>query len=255
MKVAEIITESEKDLWEFKLDEVAAWHGSFLPRIGKFKPFSHFGSEQAARERLEWMAANDPRFKGQHTGFLYKLDLGINAPAVVKDYPNLQDVSTGRVGKIAEWCKDIAKDPRAKAYREDRQEIVRFDQKTRQRIYKTKTYTGSQLLRNFSYSTSWGHWHEHGITNQQWIARFVDMVKRMGIDGLVYKNQVEHKGELSYIAFDASSVRVIGRAKPVDLSKFVTRVKKPGIKVKPKFSKFNQEKQSTANHETIPYIQ
>ena len=249
--VAESVSENTDDLLEFQLDELAAWHGSFLPRIGKFKPFSHFGSEQAARERLEWMAANDTRFKGQHTGFLYRLDLGITAPAKVKDYPNLQDISTGSVAKIEKWCNDIANDPRAKAYREDIKEQVRLDQKTQQPVYRIKTYSGSHLLRVFGYNTIWGHWHEWGVTNQQRIAQFVTLLKKMGIDGLVYKNQVEHKGELSYIAFDASSVRVIGRAKPVDLSKFVTRVKKPGIKVKPKFSKFIKDPTTKPNAVTV----
>ena len=249
--VAESVSENTDDLLEFQLDELAAWHGSFLPRIGKFKPFSHFGSEQAARERLEWMAANDTRFKGQHTGFLYRLDLGITAPAKVKDYPNLQDISTGSVAKIEKWCNDIANDPRAKAYREDIKEQVRLDQKTQQPVYRIKTYSGSHLLKVFGYNTIWGHWHEWGVTNQQRIAQFVTLLKKMGIDGLVYKNQVEHKGELSYIAFDASSVRVIGRAKPVDLSKFVTRVKKPGIKVKPKFSKFIKDPTTKPNAVTV----
>ena len=204
---AQGLSESKKkELSESTLTELAAFHGSFRPRIGKFKPFSHFGSEQAANDRLQFLTANDPRFKGQTTGYLYKLDLGINSPATVKDYPSLQDPSTGRMDKIIAWVNDLIKDPRVKSYV--------WNYKDPQGRPQQKT--GVDRLKGIQYGAKTGHWREWE-SPAVFLGRFVQALRDMGIDGFVYKNQVEHKGELSYIAFDPDSVRVIGRAKPVNL--------------------------------------
>jgi hypothetical protein len=192
---------------EDTLDEIASFHGSFRPRIGKFKPFSHFGSEQAANDRLQFLTAHDPRFKGQTTGYLYKLDLGINSPATVKDYPSLQDPSTGRMDKIVAWINDLIKDPRVKSYV--------WNYKDTQG--KPQQKTGVDRLKGIQYSAKNGYWREWE-SPAVFLGRFVQALRDMGIDGFVYKNQVEHKGELSYIAFDPDSVRVMGRAKPVNLA-------------------------------------
>lgn len=204
---AQGLSESKKkELSESTLTELAAFHGSFRPRIGKFKPFSHFGSEQAANDRLQFLTANDPRFKGQTTGYLYKLDLGINSPATVRDYPSLQDPSTGRMDKIIAWVNDLIKDPRVKSYV--------WNYKDPQGRPQQKT--GVDRLKGIQYGAKTGHWREWE-SPAVFLGRFVQALRDMGIDGFVYKNQVEHKGELSYIAFDPDSVRVIGRAKPVNL--------------------------------------
>jgi hypothetical protein len=189
MKFHEIISESV-------LDEVAAFHGSFRPRIGKFKPFSHFGSEQAAKERLDYLTAEDPRFKGITTGYLYKLDLGINNPVTVKDYVDQQDPSTGNMIKIASWIKDIKKDPRATAYRYQKNE-------------RTLDWFANNAIR--------GYWREW-MRPEEFIGEFINLLEKMGIDGFVYKNAVENKGQLSYISFRPENVRIVGRAKPVALT-------------------------------------
>ena len=210
---------------EMQLNEIEAWHGSFRPRIGKFKPFSHFGSEQAARDRLSWMAANDPRFQGQPTGYLYKLDLGIDAPARVKDYPQLPDIGTGSLAKIAAWARDISKDPRTKSYKEK----VKAYGKNYKLVVVDKT--ASDLLKSFANRVDAGHWRE-SKTPQQMLDRFIELCRKSGIDGLVYRNQIEAKGKDSYIAFSADNVRIIGRAKPVDLSQYAKTAKSLGSKVK-----------------------
>jgi hypothetical protein len=189
------------------LDEVAAFHGSFRPRIGKFKPFSHFGTEKAANDRLHHLAAHDPRFKGQTTGYLYKLDLGINNPATVKDYPSLQDPSTGRMDKIVAWVNDLVKDPRVKSY------VWNYKDQRGQ----TQQKTGVDRLKGIQYSAKNGYWREWE-SPATFLNRFVTALQDMGIDGLVYKNQVENKGEISYIAFSPDNVKVMGRAKPVNLA-------------------------------------
>jgi len=204
---AQGLSESKKkELSESSLTELAAFHGSFRPRIGKFKSFSHFGSEQAANDRLQFLTANDPRFKGQTTGYLYKLDLGINSPATVRDYPSLQDPSTGRMDKIVAWVNDLIKDPRVKSY------VWNYKNPQGQ----TQQKTGVDRLKGIQYGAKTGHWREWE-SPAVFLGRFIQALRDMGIDGFVYKNQVEHKGELSYIAFDPDSVRVMGRAKPVNL--------------------------------------
>jgi hypothetical protein len=202
-----VLESKKKEISESSLTELAAFHGSFRPRIGKFKSFSHFGSEQAANDRLQFLTANDPRFKGQTTGYLYKLDLGINSPATVKDYPSLQDPSTGRMDKIVAWVNDLIKDPRVKSYV--------WNYKDTQG--KPQQKTGVDRLKGIQYSAKNGYWREWE-SPAVFLGRFVQALRDMGIDGFVYKNQVEHKGELSYIAFDPDSVRVMGRAKPVNLA-------------------------------------
>ena len=190
-----------------ELDEVAAFHGSFRPRIGKFKPFSHFGTEKAANDRLHHLAAHDPRFKGQTTGYLYKLDLGINNPATVKDYPSLQDPSTGRMDKIVAWVNYLVKDPKVKSY------VWNYKDQRGQ----TQQKTGVDRLKGIQYSAKNGYWREWE-SPATFLNRFVTALQDMGIDGLVYKNQVENKGEISYIAFSPDNVKVMGRAKPVNLA-------------------------------------
>ena len=191
------------------LDEIAAFHGSFRPRIGKFKFFSHFGSEQAAKERLDYLTAEDPRFKGITTGYLYKLDLGINNPATVRDYPSLQDPSTGNMIKIASWANDLKNDPRVKSYQYQKNE---------------------RPLAWFANNAKSGYWREW-MRPEAFIGEFINLLEKMGIDGFVYKNAVEHKGELSYISFRPENVKIVGRAKPVPLTP------PEGVERKEKFTK------------------
>jgi hypothetical protein len=194
---------------EGMLDEVAAFHGSFRPRIGKFKFFSHFGSEQAAKERLDYLTAEDPRFKGITTGYLYKLDLGINNPATVKDHVDQQDPSTGNMIKIASWINDLKNDPRVKSYQYQKNE---------------------RPLAWFANNAKRGYWREW-MSPEAFIGEFINLLEKMGIDGFVYKNAVEHKGELSYISFRPENVKIVGRAKPVPLTP------PEGVERKEKFTK------------------
>lgn len=194
---------------EGMLDEVAAFHGSFRPRIGKFKFFSHFGSEQAAKERLDYLTAEDPRFKGITTGYLYKLDLGINNPATVKDHVDQQDPSTGNMIKIASWINDLKNDPRVKSYKYQKDE---------------------RTLAWFANNATRGYWREW-MSPEAFIGEFINLLEKMGIDGFVYKNAVEHKGELSYISFRPENVKIVGRAKPVPLTP------PEGVERKEKFTK------------------
>ena len=194
---------------DVELDEVAAFHGSFRPRIGKFKMFSHFGSEQAAKERLDYLTAQDPRFKGITTGYLYKLDLGINNPATVKDYPELQDPSTGNMAKIAAWANDLKKDPRVTGYQYQKDE---------------------RSLAWFANNAKSGYWREW-MRPEAFIGEFINLLEKMGIDGFVYKNAVEHKGQVSYISFRPENVKIVGRAKPVPLTP------PEGVERKEKFTK------------------
>jgi len=188
MKIKELLEDTQ-------LNELAAFHGSFRPRIGKFKPFTHFGTEKAAKDRLEYLTAEDPRFKGVTTGYLYKLDLGMNNPATVKDYPELGDPNNGDMAKIRAWYNDLQKDTRVKGY---------------------KYSDGERPLSWYAKSAQTGYWQDY-MKADEFLAGFVHTLRNIGIDGLVYKNKVENAGELSYIAFSPDNVRVVGRAIPVKL--------------------------------------
>ena len=64
-------------------ESVAAYHGTFQPTLSKFNSLSHFGTLQAAEDRLK---AKARREKIKTPGRIYQVTLDIKNPFVVKDF-------------------------------------------------------------------------------------------------------------------------------------------------------------------------
>jgi hypothetical protein len=78
--------EAKKSLWQrlFKeadtIDEEIAYHGT-VDDIAEFYPLTHFGTEKAAKDRMEYKKIKD--------GKIYKVDLNIKNPLTIKDFPGI----------------------------------------------------------------------------------------------------------------------------------------------------------------------
>ena len=68
MKIVEIVT------------PIIAYHGT-TDDISQFRPLTHFGTEQAARDRMD--------YKKNANGKIYKVQLDIRNPFTIKDFPGI----------------------------------------------------------------------------------------------------------------------------------------------------------------------
>lgn len=68
MKIVEVVT------------PIIAYHGS-VDDITQFRPLTHFGTEQAARDRMD--------YKKNANGKIYKVQLDIRNPFTIKDFPGI----------------------------------------------------------------------------------------------------------------------------------------------------------------------
>lgn len=68
MKIVEVVT------------PIIAYHGS-VDDITQFRPLTHFGTEQAARDRMD--------YKKNVNGKIYKVQLDIHNPFTIKDFPGI----------------------------------------------------------------------------------------------------------------------------------------------------------------------
>jgi len=59
---------------------IIAYHGT-TDNISQFRPLTHFGTEKAARDRMD--------YKKNATGKIYKVQLGIHNPFTIKDFPGI----------------------------------------------------------------------------------------------------------------------------------------------------------------------
>jgi hypothetical protein len=62
------------------IDEEIAYHGT-VDDIAEFYPLTHFGTEKAAKDRMEYKKIKD--------GKIYKVDLNIKNPLTIKDFPGI----------------------------------------------------------------------------------------------------------------------------------------------------------------------
>ena len=62
-----------------RIDEIIAYHGTNAD-ITSFRPLTHFGSLTAAKDRIAYKKIN---------GKIYKVDLDIQNPAIIKDFPGV----------------------------------------------------------------------------------------------------------------------------------------------------------------------
>ena len=147
------IFKEEDKLSEDKSINTVAYHGS-TDDITAFRPFSHFGSETAARDRMD--------YKKVKNGKIYKVEINIKNPLEIKDFPG-----THYDRFYAFTLRD------KKIISQEEMEFITTEQ-------------DPQELRK----------------------RLLDKLRDLGIDGFVYKNRYEDKGNISYVIVDPSQAKI-----------------------------------------------
>ena len=148
------IFKEEGSLTEDKSINAVAYHGS-TDDIAEFRPFSHFGSEQAALDRMD--------YKKVKNGKVYKVELNINNPLTIKDFPGIHYERL-----YAFELRD------KKLISQEEMEFITTEQ-------------DPQELRK----------------------RLLSKLSDLGIDGFVYKNRYEDKGNLSYVIVDPRQAKIV----------------------------------------------
>ena len=136
------------------VDEEIAYHGS-IDDINQFHPFTHFGTEKAAKDRMTYKKIKD--------GKIYKVDLDIKNPLTIKDFPGIH------------YDRLYAFELRDKGLisQEEMEAITMLQDKAELR------------------------------------KALLNKLNELGIDGFVYKNKYEDKGNISYVIVDPSQVKVL----------------------------------------------
>ena len=146
--------EEEQQEVEQEVEEEIAYHGT-VDDIAEFYPLTHFGTEKAAKDRMEYKKIKD--------GKIYKVDLNINNPLQIKDFPG-----------------------------------IHYD-----RLYafelKNKKLISQEEMEAITFIQDKAELRKALLTK----------LKELGIDGFVYKNRYEDKGNLSYVIVDPSQVKVL----------------------------------------------
>jgi hypothetical protein len=168
---------------------------------------THVGDYDCAVNRLKGLKEHDPAFKNQKRGFIYKVTADISNPAKIKDYYNIEDPNVYNFDKISRWADDLKKDTRIKNGKvvENNKEFSAL---------KRMDYVKQLVDRKW--------WYDFGDTDKQAAKAFIDyfiyILNSVGITSLVYKNEVECLGKLSYIILNPrNNMRIIGRAKHISL--------------------------------------
>jgi hypothetical protein len=151
--------EAKKSFWqrlfkEDELEEEIAYHGT-TDDIAEFYPLTHFGTEKAAKDRMEYKKIKD--------GKIYKVDLNIKNPLTIKDFPGIH---YDRLYAFELRDKKLISQKEMEA-------ITTIDDKVELR------------------------------------KALLTKLNELGIDGFVYKNKYEDKGNISYVIVDPSQVKVL----------------------------------------------
>ena len=137
-----------------EVDEEIAYHGT-TDDIAEFRPLTHFGTEKAAKDRMEYKKIKD--------GKIYKVDLNIKNPLKIKDFPG-----------------------------------IHYD-----RLYafelKDKRLISQEEMEDITFT-------QDPIELRK---KLLAKLKELGIDGFVYKNRYEDKGNISYVIVDPRQVKVL----------------------------------------------
>ena len=144
----------KKHVGEEPVDEEIAYHGT-TDDIAEFHPLSHFGTEKAAKDRMEYKKIKD--------GKIYKVDLDIKNPLTIKDFPGIH---YDRLYAFELRDKKLISQKEMEA-------ITTIDDKAELR------------------------------------KALLTKLNELGIDGFVYKNKYEDKGNISYVIVDPSQVKVL----------------------------------------------
>ena len=146
--------EEEQQEIEQEVEEEIAYHGT-TDDIAEFHPLSHFGTEKAAKDRMEYKKIKD--------GKIYKVDLDIKNPLTIKDFPGIH---YDRLYAFELRDKKLISQKEMEA-------ITTIDDKAELR------------------------------------KALLTKLNELGIDGFVYKNKYEDKGNLSYVIVDPGQVKVL----------------------------------------------
>jgi hypothetical protein len=148
------IFREEDNLTEDKSISTIAYHGT-TDDISEFLPFSHFGSEDAARDRMD--------YKKVKNGKIYKVQLDIKNPLMIKDFPG-----------------------------------VHYD-----RLYafvlRDKKLISQEEMEYITFSDN----------PEELRKKLLNKLRDLGIDGFVYKNRYEDKGNLSYVIVDPNQAKIV----------------------------------------------
>jgi hypothetical protein len=153
-----------KDILNESVPDNEMWHVSFKPDIKKFNPLSHFGTKEAAMDRLKQLKKRKTKF-----AYLYKVKLNMTSPAKVNDYPEYDDED---YKKYLMWLNDA------------------------------KTFS-STISNDIATLQIWG---EDGHNVKDF---FIEIMEKMGYDGLVYDNEVEDVGFDSFVIFNPKQVKIL----------------------------------------------
>lgn len=157
---------------ESDLEEEIAYHGT-TDDITKFLPLTHFGTEKAAKDRMQ--------FKKYKDGKIYKVDLNIKNPLTIKDFPGVHS-------------------PTQFAFELNRLKLISQQEMlsvTDSADIQTKTKTGIPFDQAYAEHTAKG------------AAALLRLMKKLGYDGFVYKNRYEDKGNISYVILDPRQVKIL----------------------------------------------
>jgi hypothetical protein len=147
------IFKEEDNLTEDKSINTVAYHGT-TDDISEFRPFSHFGSETAATDRMD--------YKKVKNGKIYKVQLDIKNPLMIKDFPGIHY-------------------DRLYAFELRDKKLI-----SQEEMEYITTEENPQELRK----------------------RLLDKLSDLGIDGFVYKNRYEDRGNLSYVIVDPRQAKI-----------------------------------------------
>lgn len=157
---------------------ITVYHSSPAGAISKFNPFTHFGTEKAAADRIKFLIKQKKLAKDAPIT-VYKIDLNIHKPAIIKDAA-VQHDST----QYAFALKD------AKIFTQDEMTSITTNRATMpgkwdQTLYDQKEAENLQILNK--------------------------MLRDKGYDGLAYKNKYEDKGQMSYVILDPKQAKITGK--------------------------------------------
>lgn len=157
---------------EAEVDEEIAYHGS-VDNITKFRPLTHFGTEKAAKDRMQ--------FKKYKDGKIYKVDLNIKNPLTIKDFPGVHS-------------------PTQFAFELNRLKLISQQEMlsvTDSADIQAKTKAGIPFDQAYAAHTA------------KCTAALLRLMKKLGYDGFVYKNRYEDKGNISYVILDPRQVKIL----------------------------------------------
>jgi hypothetical protein len=172
------------------LESISAYHGSGKAdiRSKRFWPLTHFGTEKAARDRMDTVGFDNPT---QYR--IYQVELNINNPAMIKD-------------------EDVSHDPTQFAFALHKAKIFSKLEMMTVTVWPTIKSTSNE---DYDIANQEARKYPREKQKQVAVRQLIKLLKSKGYDGMGYKNKHEDKGSLSYVILDPSQVRIV-RSRRVD---------------------------------------